>query len=78
MLKFIIIIIFVLRYYIKFKKTILKIDFSNYVNKNVLYQYNDDELLHFVVFYNKNMLLIKCNYEIYDKKLFVIIKYLKH
>ena len=31
-----------------------------------------------MIFYNKNLTSIECNYQIYDKKLFVIIRYLKH
>ena len=31
-----------------------------------------------MIFYNKNLTLIECNYQIYDKKLLVIIRYLKH
>jgi hypothetical protein len=34
---------------------------------------NDDEL-HSIIFFSKNLALMKCNYEIYDKELFVIIK----
>ena len=56
----------------------MKIDFSNYVNSRVLFQYNDEKVLHLVVFYSRNMISIECNYEIYDKKLLVIIRCLKH
>ena len=31
-----------------------------------------------MIFYNKNLTSIEYNYQIYDKKLFVIIRYLKH
>ena len=31
-----------------------------------------------MTFYNKNLTSIECNYQIYDKKLFVIIRCLKH
>ena len=31
-----------------------------------------------MVFYNKNLISIECNYQIYDKKLLVIIRYLKY
>ena len=57
---------------------ILKIDFFNYVNENVLSQYDDEKVLHFVTFYNKNINLTKCNYEIYNKELLIIIKCLKY
>ena len=45
---------------------------------NVLSQYNNDDSLYSVVFYSKNMLSVKCNYYIYDKKWLIIIKYLKN
>ena len=31
-----------------------------------------------MAFYSKNLTLIECNYQIYDKKLLAIIRYLKH
>ena len=70
--------IFIFRHYDRIKQIILKIDFSNYVNAKVLSQYDDEEVLHLVVFYNRNMIWIECNYEIYDKELLVIIRCLKH
>ncbi len=54
-------------------KTILEIDSFNYVNNEVLSQYNDKKTLHSVVFYSKNLSLAECNNEIYDKKLLIII-----
>ena len=70
--------IFILRHYDRIKQIILKIDFSNYVNARILSQYDDEEILHFVVFYSRNMISIECNYEIYDKKLLIIIRCLEH
>ena len=61
-----------------FRKFIFEIDLFDYVNEKVLSQYNDEDVLHLIIFYNKNMILTKCNYEIYDKKLLIIIKCLKH
>ena len=57
---------------------VTKIDFFDYVNENVLSQYDDEKVLHFVTFYNKNMNSTKCNYKIYDKEPLTIIKCLKH
>ena len=31
-----------------------------------------------MIFFNKNMILIECNYEIYDKKLLIIIRCFEH
>jgi len=54
-------------------KIILKTDSFNYVNNEVLSQYNDEEILHLIAFYSKNMSSAECNYEIYDKELLIII-----
>ena len=69
---------FIFRHYDRIKQVILKIDFSDYVNAEVLSQYDDEEVLHLVVFYSRNMISVECNYEIYDKKLLIIIRCLKH
>ena len=69
---------FILRHYDRFKKIILKIDSFDYVNAEMLSQHDDEEVLHFVVFYSRNMISTKCNYEIYDKELLTIIRCLKH
>ena len=60
------------------KKTVLETDASQYITDNVLSQYNDDDSLHSITFYSKNMLSAECNYHIYDKKLLIIIKCLKN
>jgi len=64
---------FILRHFNQTHETILEIDSFNYVNDEVLFQYDDEEVLHSIVFYNKNMFSAECNYEIYDKKLLIII-----
>jgi len=69
---------FILKHFNLIKEVILKTDFLNYVNNNVLSQYDDEEILHSVIFYSKNMILAKYNYKIYDKKLLIIIYCLKH
>ncbi len=71
-------IIFILKHFNSIRKIILKTDFLNYVNDEVLSQYDDENILHSMIFYNKNMILAECNYEIYDKKLLIIIRCLKH
>ena len=67
-----------LRHFDRNKKIILKIDVFDYINDKVLFQYDDEKVFHFVTFFNKNMMSVKCNYEIYDKKLLIIIRCLKH
>ena len=60
------------------RKTVLETDTFQYITGGVLSQYSDDGSLHSVIFYNKNMLSIECNYHIYNKKLLAIIKCLKN
>ncbi len=57
---------------------ILEIDSFDYVNDEVLFQYDDEDVLHSIVFYSKNMSSAECNYEIYDKKLLIIIQAFEH
>jgi len=68
----------VLKHFNSIREVILKTDFLNYVNDEVLSQYDDKEILHSMIFYSKNMISAECNYEIYDKKLLIIIHCLKH
>ncbi len=55
-------------------QAILKINSSNYVKDEILSQYNDEKVLHSMIFYSKSMILAEINYHIYDKKLLVIIQ----
>ena len=48
-------------------------DASNYVFKGILSQYNEDGVLHSVAYFSKKHNSAKCNYEIYDKELMIII-----
>jgi len=68
----------ILRHFDQTYDFILEIDSFDYVNNEVLSQYNDEDVLHLIVFYNKNMSSAECNYEIYDKKLLIIIQAFKH
>ncbi len=70
--------VFVLKHFDSIREAILKTNFLNYVNDEVLSQYDDEDILHSVIFYSKNMIFAECNYEIYDKELLIIIRYLKH
>ncbi len=63
----------ILRHFDQTRETILEIDSFNYVNDEVFFQYDDEEVLHSIVFYNKNMFSAECNYKIYDKELLIII-----
>ncbi len=68
----------VLKHFDLIREVILKTNFSNYVNNEVLSQYDDEDILHSMIFYSKNMIFAECNYKIYDKKLLIIICCLKH
>ncbi len=60
------------------RQTILKIDASDYVKGEILFQYDDENVLHSVAFYSKSIIFAECNYHIYDKKLLVIIQCFEH
>ena len=64
---------FILCHYDLNKEIILEIDSFNYVNDDILSQYDDEDVLHSVIYYSKNMNSTECNYEIYNKKLLIII-----
>ncbi len=68
----------ILRHFDQTHDFILEIDSFNYVNDEVLSQYDDEDVLHSIVFYSKNMSSAECNYEIYDKELLVIIRAFEH
>jgi len=68
----------ILRHFDQNKKTILETDSFNYVNDDILSQYDDEETLHSMIYYSKNLSLAECNYEIYDKKLLAIIRAFEH
>ena len=55
----------------------MEIDSSDYVSSRVLSQLGDDGLLHCVTLFFKNLNAFECNYEIYNKELFVIIRFFK-
>jgi len=60
------------------RQAILKINALNYVKDEILSQYNDEKVLHLIIFYSKSMILAEINYHIYDKKLLVIIQCFEH
>ncbi len=68
----------VLRHFNVKRQAILKIDAFNYVKDDILSQYNDENVLHSIVFYSKSMISAECNYHIYDKKLLAIIWCFEH
>ncbi len=68
----------VLRHFDLKRQAILKTDALNYVKGEILSQYDDERVLHSMIFYSKSMILAEINYHIYDKKLLVIIRCFEH
>ncbi len=68
----------VLRHFDVKRQAILKIDAFDYVKDDILSQYDDENVLHSIVFYSKSMISAECNYHIYDKKLLAIIQCFEH
>jgi len=68
----------ILRHFDQNRETILETDWFDYVNDDILSQYDDEETLHSMIYYSKNLSLAECNYEIYDKKLLAIIRVFEH
>ena len=58
-------------------KIVIKTDISDYMFKNILSQYNENEVLHLVVYFLKKHNSVKYNYEIYNKKFMIIIHVFK-
>ena len=57
--------------------SIIKANLSNYVIRGILSQYNKDRVLHFIVYFLKQLNPAKYNYKIYNKELLAIIRYFK-
>ncbi len=68
----------IIRHFDQNRKIILEINSFNYVNNDILSQYDDEETLHSMIYYSKNLSFTECNYKIYDKKLLTIIQVFKH
>jgi len=51
----------------------IEINALNYVFEDILSQYNENEVLHSVTYFFKKHNSVECNYEIYDKKLMIIV-----
>ncbi len=71
-------LISVLRHFDLKRQAILKINALNYVKDEILSQYDDEKVLHSMIFYSKSMIFAEINYHIYDKKLLVIIWCFEH
>jgi len=54
---------------------ILEINISNYIDRDIISQYDNKRILYSYIFFNWKFMIIKFNYEIYNKKIFIIIDY---
>jgi len=63
----------ILRHYNLDYKIVIEINASNYVFKEILFQYDENEVLHSVAYFSKKHNSAECNYEIYDKELMIIV-----
>ena len=54
-------------------KIVIETDASGYVSESILSQYNEDGVLHSVIYFSKKHNSAECNYEIYNKKLIIIV-----
>jgi len=68
----------ILRHFDQNREAILETDSSDYVNGDILSQYDDEGTLHPMAYYSKNLSPAECNYEIYDKELLAIIRAFEH
>jgi hypothetical protein len=56
------------------KQIYIESDSFDFVFAEVLSQMRENDELHFVTFFSKNLASIECNYEIYDKELLTIVR----
>ncbi len=63
----------ILRHYNSDHKIVIEINVSNYVFKDILFQYDENEIFYSVTYFSKKHNSVECNYEIYDKKLMIIV-----
>ena len=64
---------FILQHFDSTRFIHVKIDVSNKTIKKILCQSNDKSHWHSIVYFSKKMISAKCNYEIHDKKLLIIV-----
>lgn len=64
----------ILTYYKQGLKIIVETITSYYINSEVIYHLGEKEIIHFVIFFSKNLNSAECNYEIFDKELLTIIR----
>ncbi len=63
----------ILHHYNSDHKIVIEINASNYVFKDIFFQYDENEILHSLTYFLKKHNSVEYNYEIYDKKLMIIV-----
>jgi len=63
----------ILHHYNLDHKIVIEINALNYVFKDILFQYNENEVLHSIAYFFKKHNSVECNYEIYNKELMIIV-----
>ncbi len=63
----------ILHHYNSDHKIVIEINALNYVFKDILFQYNKNEVFHSIAYFFKKYNAVECNYEIYNKELMIII-----
>jgi hypothetical protein len=66
----------ILRHFDRSRPIILEADISNEVLGGTISQYDDNGVLYPCIFHSRKFNLAERNYEIYDKEILVIIKYM--
>ena len=54
-------------------KIVIEINALNYVFKDILFQYDENKILHSDTYFSKKHNSVKCNYKIYDKEFMIIV-----
>jgi hypothetical protein len=57
--------------------SVVKANSSNYITRGILSQYNEEGVLHPIVYFSKQLSPAEYNYKIYNKELLAIIRYFK-
>jgi len=63
----------ILHHYNSDHKIVIEINALNYMFKDILSQYDENEILYSVAYFSKKHNSVECNYEIYDKEFMIIV-----
>ena len=67
----------ILHHYNSDYKIMIETDVLNYMFESILSQYNEEGVLHSVIYFSKKHNSAECNYEIYDKEFMIIVHVFK-